>query len=43
MSIWNTDFGPDERRAVVDTARWIAGTMIFLAAVVAAVVITLSQ
>ncbi len=35
------DFGPVERKAIVDTARWIAGTMVFLGALATAAVVAL--
>lgn len=37
------NFGPEEQKAIVDTARWVGGLMIFLTAVVAAILIGLSH
>lgn len=36
------DCGPEDRRAIIDTARWVGGTMIFLTAVAAAVIFKIS-
>ena len=40
MSVQNSfDFGPEERKAIIDTARWVAGSMVFLGALAAAAVV----
>jgi hypothetical protein len=39
----DVNFGQEEYKAIVDTARWVGGTMIFLTAVVTAILIGLSQ
>jgi len=44
MSVKNHfEFGPEDHKVIIETARWVGGTMVFLVAVVTAVMISISQ